>query len=115
MLTDKSRAKLLALFPPAYKDVIAHHVTVKFGIKDNEPEPDMPETIQVTGIADDGEKIQGLRVEVNGSSTRGDGQTFHITWSLDRDKGAKPVDTNSIMHKAKDIDPVDIEVIPCLQ
>jgi len=33
VLTDESREKLLAIFPPKFPDIIAHHVTEKFGVK----------------------------------------------------------------------------------
>jgi len=40
------------------------------------------------------DKIECFVVEVDGSMVREDGKIYHLTWSLDRSKGAKPVDSN---------------------
>ena len=34
------------------------------------------------GVADDGEGVQALVVEIGGTTRRPDGSTYHITWSL---------------------------------
>lgn len=94
-LSDESREKLLKLFPPKFSDVLGHHITLKFGVKKEEPLPKQPKEVNVVGvIEDDNDSIQGLLVEVDGNIERPDGKMFHITWSIDRDKGAKPFHTN---------------------
>lgn len=107
-----SRARLLDLIPPKYADVIAHHITVRFGVSSDAAPPDMPSSVCVTGVADDGRAIQGLRVAIDGSTVRDDGRIYHITWSIDRSQGARPVDTNRVMPTAQDLPPINIAVTP---
>lgn len=95
-LDEKDRAMLLRLFAPAYPDVIAHHVTYKNPVKPD-AKPPKAVTAAVVGIADDGSKVQALVVEIDGSTTRADGSTYHITWSIDREAGAKPVHSNVVI------------------
>jgi hypothetical protein len=94
LLPEDERSKLMRFIVPAYPDVIAHHVTAQFG-----KDPQMPDfvTAEVIGFADDGEGVQALIVRINGSTRRPDGGTYHITWSIDRSKGRKPVDSNTVI------------------
>lgn len=99
-LSDSDREKLLDLFPPKFPDVIAHHVTLAFGV----PEPEEGAVgsrvlIKVIGHTED-ESLEALVVEVDGKAQRPDGKTFHITWSLDRSKGRKPVQSNQLILNA---------------
>ena len=109
VLDEKSRAKLLKRFPPKFSDVIAHHVTVLFG------------KVLPTGFTDgDNQDIDVIwycsdssleAVEVRaGSNNRPDGKPFHITLSLDRAAGRKPVDSNAVISSAN-----MIPVIPLLK
>ncbi|RYD66863.1 MAG: hypothetical protein EOP83_04035 [Verrucomicrobiaceae bacterium] len=91
-LSEAERARLLTLFPPAYPDVVAHHVTKQFGVSEDTPAPDQAR-FAVVGVTDDGEKLQTLVVSVDGQTQRPDGETYHVTWSLDREAGAKPKDS----------------------
>lgn len=93
-LTEAARSHLLALYPPRYADVVAHHVTHVFGVPEDATPPE-PARIEVVGMADDGEKVQALVVSVNGSTLRPCGKTYHVTWSIDRAAGAKPADSNN--------------------
>lgn len=94
-LTDESRQMLLDKFPPKYDKVIAHHITVEFGVPEDTEVP--PEAdVRVIGEGDSGDGLQALVVSVNGSTRRPDGKTFHITWSLDPEK-YKPVDSNELL------------------
>lgn len=74
------RAHLLARFPPVYPEVVAHHVTQKFG--DVAAAPPSETAGGVIGIADDGVGVQALVVRIGGTTARPDGATYHITWSL---------------------------------
>lgn len=74
------RANLLARFPPVYPEVVAHHVTQKFG--DVAAAPPSETAGEVIGIADDGVGVQALVVRIGGTTARPDGATYHITWSL---------------------------------
>jgi hypothetical protein len=112
LLSKNSRNHLMELFPPKYSTILGHHITYKFGIKNNDDKPDVPQTVKVIGYIDNGDSVEGLLVEIDGSVYRPDGSKFHITWSIDKDKGAKPVDTNRYVNDAKMITPIDISVEP---
>lgn len=94
LLTASDRARLMLEFPPAYPDVIAHHITFSTGKKATLPEAS---TFVIVGIADDLNGVQALVVAIDGKTARGDGRHFHITWSIDRSKGYKPVDSNKVI------------------
>lgn len=95
-LPEWERKWLLELFRPAYPVVIAHHVTLAFGVKKTFPLPQ--ETLgEIVGIADDGHAVQALVVSIGGTTQRPDGRTYHITWSLG--PGAKPVDSNRVIEQ----------------
>lgn len=117
LLTKESREKLLKLFPPLYKTVLGHHITHQFGVSKDTNAPDMPKSVKVIGHISNDYSIQGLLVEIDGSVKRPDGKKYHITWSLDEHRGAKPVHTNVwvddafILPKDKVI---DIKVVPKL-
>lgn len=89
-LTANSVKQLENLYAPVHPDFIGHHITYMFGNDSIKPEP---ATIKVIGhcVTD---KVQCFVVEVNGSLIRPDGNFYHLTWSIDRSKGAKPVDSN---------------------
>ena len=112
-LGDKDRAKLLRLFAPAYPDVIAHHVTYKNPVP-SDAKPPQAVKATVVGIADDGKKVQALVVAIDGDTTRPDGSTYHITWSIDRAAGAKPVHSNFVIANQgfRPVDPTPIRLTP---
>ena len=100
VIDDKSRQKLLKIFPPKYPDVIAHHITHAFGVSDKEPLPAQPENVVVRGYHDSG-AIQVLVVEVDGRKNQGldTSNFYHITLSLDRAQGVTPKNSNDILQK----------------
>lgn len=98
VLDNDARRALLDHVPPKYPDVIAHHITEKFGIpKPTEPVRSYAVHVTVVGCTDDDNGVQAAVVEVNGSTTRKDGSTYHITISIDRSLGRKPVDSNRVI------------------
>lgn len=108
-----SRDKLMTLFPPKYPDVLGHHITEKFGVKDENEIPSEPESVYVIGYVDNEEDVEGFLVSIDGSAQRPDGGTYHITWSIDRSKGAKPVHTNQYIKNAEKLKrPIEIDVEP---
>jgi hypothetical protein len=112
-LSEDSRNKLKQIFPPKYSELLGHHITHKFGTKNENDIPDQPNTVQVVGYVDDGKGIEGLLVEIDGTTKRADGSLFHITWSLDRSQGYKPAHTNNIIEGATPLKkPVSITVTP---
>jgi len=114
VLTEASKNELLERFPPKYSKVVAHHVTIQFGVPEGTEPPEMAD-LRVIGEADSGDGLQALVVSVNGSYRREDGSTYHITWSLEPDK-YKPVDSNKLVNnyekRWKVVLPVDIETVP---
>lgn len=80
-LPRDQRQRLLERFPPKYANVIADHVTLRTGAAAGTPLPPKRES-QVVGRADDGDSLECLVVELDGTADRPDGSTFHITWSL---------------------------------
>lgn len=95
LLPEDVRERLLARFPPHYPDVIAHHVTFA---PPSLPRPDL-KSAEIVGIADDGAGVETLVVRLNGSTDRPDGSTWHVTWSLDRARGRKAVESNAVIRR----------------
>lgn len=110
-LTSSSRDLLHRLYPPTNPTWLGHHITELFGVSDDEPAPDAPQSVYAVGYINvDG--IDGFVVEVDGSSKRPDGKVYHITWSINKSKGIKPMHTNNVVHKAAPIDPIQLDVVP---
>lgn len=107
-ISKDDRAKLLDMFPPSHPDVIAHHVTNN--LKDFIPKA---ASITVVGYAAN-EGVECLVVEVNGDAARPDGKTYHITWSIDRAAGAKPVHSNNLIADRgyEQINPIEVDSVP---
>jgi hypothetical protein len=86
-LGSADRSELLARFPPAYGETVADHVTWGRTSK----APAMPSALGavIIGRADDGNGVEALVVEVNGTTRRWDGGTYHVTWSLGPGREAK--------------------------
>ena len=112
VLDEQSRERLLAKFPPKYSKVIAHHITVEFGVDSNTPPPPNAE-IRVVGHADSGDGLEALVVSVDGEKQREDGKFYHITWSLEPDK-YRPVDSGDLIGygKFKLTLPIPISTVP---
>ncbi len=94
LLDQEDRDQLLALFLPAYANLVAHHVTLGLGTKAALPLPRETEGI-VVGSTDDGAGVQALVVEIGGTARRPDGSTYHITWSLA--EGREAVESNDVL------------------
>ena len=46
---------------------------------------------------DDGRGVQALVLRIAGTTARPDGSRWHVTWSLDRAAGRKPVESNTVI------------------
>ncbi|HSV03660.1 MAG TPA: hypothetical protein VLI41_10695 [Phenylobacterium sp.] len=86
-LDRNQREALLKRLPPRYAEVIADHVTLKFG--DSEGLVPTDTWGDIVGEADDGAGVQAMVVAIRGTTERPDGSTYHITWSLAPDRQAK--------------------------
>ena len=81
-LPEVERELLLRQFPPKYENVVADHVTLRVGATAETPLPRTPGSSKVVGHADDGRSLECLVIELDGTTDRPDGSTYHITWSL---------------------------------
>ena len=91
-LDDAARTRLLVIVPPRWGVSIADHITLRL----EEPLPPHAEIVAI-GEVDDGAGVQALVVTVDGTTKRPDGGTYHITWSLDRARGRKAVESNAVI------------------
>jgi hypothetical protein len=90
------RSRLLARFAPLFPDVVADHVTLRTGTDASTPLP-VARRGEIVGEVDDGRGIQALVVRIGGTTDRADGSTYHITWSIDRAAGRRPVESNDVI------------------
>ena len=111
-LPRDAREQLLERFPPRYEDVIADHVTLRVGATPQTPLPRKAEA-RIVGRADDGDSLECLVVELDGTTDRPDESTYHITWSLG--PGRKARESNDLLRDRgwEHIDaPIPIELEP---
>jgi hypothetical protein len=87
-LPRDEREQLLQRFPPRYQEVVADHVTLRVGASADTPLPRKPDA-RIIGRADDGDSLECLVVQLDGTTDRPDGSTYHITWSLGPGRRAK--------------------------
>jgi hypothetical protein len=97
------RERLLQRFPPRYENVIADHVTLRVGATELPPKP----RANIVGRADDEKGLECLVLELDGTTDRPDGSTYHITWSLA--PGRKPIESNDIL-RVQGWDPIDVPI-----
>lgn len=112
-LTQVERDLLLRRFPPKYQNVVADHVTLRVGTTARTPLPKKPESSKIVGRADDGRSLECLVVELDGTTARPDGSTYHITWSLGQERRAR--ESNDLLRDAgwQPIDaPIPVELEP---
>ena len=94
-LEPEERARLLDCFPPEYESVIADHVTLRVSAAESPRLPRDPQTARIVGRADDGRSLECMVVEIDGTTDRPDGSTYHITWSLG--SGRRPRESNDLL------------------
>ena len=87
-LDRSQREELLARFRPRHAKAIADHVTLKANVPSSTPLPD-PVRARIVGHADDGSGVEAMVVEIDGTTDRPGGGTYHITWSLAEGRQAK--------------------------
>ena len=111
-LPRDERTALLQRFRPRYAEVDADHVTLRVGATAQTPLPRKPEA-RIVGRADDGTSLECLVVELDGTTDRPDGSTYHITWSLG--PGRKARESNDVLRELgwRPIDaPIPVELEP---
>lgn len=91
-----SRSRLLGVLaanglPPRYSTVDAEHVTHRF--PDDRFAPPVTSAAIVGWVADDG--LEAFVVEVDGTTVRPDGGTYHLTYSYE--PGRAPAESNELL------------------
>jgi hypothetical protein len=108
-LSDASRESLMQAFPPKFKRVICHHITLAF-----EPTSEAVEAmtegfrgkkLRVVGYAAD-PSLECFLVEVDGTTVRPDGAAFHITHSVAPPRQAR--DSKAFLASGPEIQPLDL-------
>lgn len=95
LIPAEVRAHLLQHFPPRYPEKVGHHITHTYGVPQGSPAPAAPGEARVVGIADDGKGLEALVIEMDGTTRRPDGSTWHITWSKEHDR--LPRESNDVI------------------
>lgn len=111
-LPEKSKNILLGHIMPIHKHIVSHHVTHVYGVEAGALPP-YADKVMVTHHAYD-DRVQAVVVEVNGDHTRPNGETYHITVSVN--DGAKHVMSNDLLadrtNWAPLITPFELDVEP---
>ena len=112
-LDRTQRAELLARFPPEWPDVIADHVTLDAEARDDTPLPGEVEA-RIVGSVSDVAGLQVMVVAIGGTTDRPGGGTYHITWSLDAERGRRAVESNALIAERgwRNIEPAAVRLIP---
>jgi len=111
-LPRDERVQLLERFPPKYQNVMADHVTLRVDATQSTPLPREPEA-RIVGVADDGRSLECLVVELDGTTDRPDGSTYHITWSFGPGREARQ--SNDVLREQgwqRLPVPIDVELEP---
>lgn len=104
VLTEASRNKLLGLLedsPNSFTNVVAHHVTLEFGVEESEskfgpfPRTTSVEATEFVAASDVG--VDCVKCTVFGDTVRADGGRYHITLALA--DGVKPVASNTVVDR----------------
>jgi hypothetical protein len=102
-LDRAEREELLSRFPAKYEKAVADHVTLRAHVESKAKLP--PATVGViVGRSDDGQGVEAMVVQIDGSADRPDGSKYHITWSLG--PGRKAVESNDVI-KARGWEPIE--------
>ena len=99
------------MYPPKHPDFLGHHITFMFGKGATTP-PQAKINLIGYCLTD---KVECFVAEVNGSMVRPDGGVYHLTWSIDKSKGAKPVHSNAAIENngfQHLDDPIEITTTP---
>lgn len=97
VLSDESIREIKEKYNPLFPDFIGHHITCKFGNVSKNDIPDPTDNIEIIGYSSD-DSLECFVCRVDGSVRREDGNLYHLTWSLDRASGRKPVDSNELLN-----------------
>ena len=94
-LDREERDALLDRFAAKCPDVVADHVTLESG-----SDAPLPPEVKAAIVGEAGDdSLQAMVVAIDGRTERPDGSRYHITWSLDRARGRKPVHSNDVIRQ----------------
>jgi hypothetical protein len=111
LLTEATRNKLLAYFPPKYPDVLCHHITEQFPVPAGAEPPKAPARVEVIGTFEEEGRLDGLLVSIDGTCHRPSGGFYHITMSINKAAGAKAKDSNDALEgKLTHFQPADVTI-----
>lgn len=96
VLSEQDRSKLLTNACFGIGEIVAHHVTAVFPVPSDMESPMTEHDIVVIGHAFN-DKVSAVVVEIDGSSVRKDGKILHITISVNRKNGGKPLMSNDLI------------------
>jgi hypothetical protein len=88
-LDPDCRDMMLSRFPPRYERVVADHVTRHFNHELDAAAPPAISNARIVGRADDNVGVETMIVALDGTTTRPDGGTWHVTWSLAEGRSAR--------------------------
>jgi hypothetical protein len=110
-ISPQERDRILNHFPALFERVIAHHVTLKFGVTQDHVLPTATMGY-IVGESVDPSGVQALIVSINNSVARPGGGVLHVTWSLE--PGRKPVESNQVIANQgwHPVTPFPIELTP---
>jgi hypothetical protein len=95
LISLKSRVEILQLWKPKFSTIYAHHCTYEF--PSNELPPEVKQALILGYSAIQG--IEALVLIINGSTTRPDGNKYHVTLSLNGYDYFKPKDSNKLIQE----------------
>ena len=110
-LDGKCRDDLLTVYPPRYERTVADHVTLSIS---GTEAPAPVHNAVIIGQADDGKGVEAFIVAIDGSTSRPDGGTWHVTWSLS--EGRAPRESNDVIAEGgwTPIPPIALSLNPAL-
>jgi hypothetical protein len=91
------RHALSLQFPPKFSSWVGDHVTHVFGTSPTGDHYGTEKVVHLVGHMCNPAGLEAFVVSVDGGTTRPDGKTYHLTWSLDRDAGFRPVNSNTLV------------------
>jgi hypothetical protein len=110
-LDRAQRSDLLERFPPKFPETVADHVTLRPRVA-RDAELPCETAGEIVGRIDDDAGVEAMVVQIDGTTGRPDGSTYHITWSLGR--GRKARESNDVIARLgwQPIDPIAIRLVP---
>ncbi len=113
-LSAEAHDLVLRKFPPRYANVRADHITYAYGVEAECVLPPRVNCVQAVGYSNDG-SLEALVVNVDGTTTRPDGNTYHITLSYE--PGRRSFESNRVIaeHGWQAIEALELTVEPAYQ